>query len=549
MDGTALLLQTTSSIPLVVLGFYLALLVTLGAVGYFRSRAGEEDYYLAGRRQGWIVSSLTIMATFFSSWALLGAAGKVYSEGIIFALFALNVPLSGACVYLFGRGISLVGRENGYVTPGDMVADYYGGEALRVLVAATSLLYVIPYVIMQIMAGGHLFQVLADQLGGDVLPWGSESHYAAGCILLSLITATYVLVGGMRTVAWTDVVQGLMLVTGMLLGGYVVVSSLGGLGGFMSRVSELPDEFLTAPGASDGWPPLFLYSVILFGSTGSMVTPAQWMRYYAASSPRTLRRSAMIFALVLTACFLFGVMLVGIGGQVLFPSPTGEGGAPLLDAETGTVVPHEDVERSDEILVRVLRTQLPALWPVAGPWIVSIIVMAIAAGSMSTADSNLHALSAVLTRDVYDRYIRPRAPEAEKTWVGRAIILAATVVSLLLVLLLEQAAAMIVDVGILAISFSAQLVPLTIDMLWIRRGTRAGAALGLLAGLVVTAVAGWRPEVLPLQGAAYGPFDLRLMPGAWGLAANVIVFALVSLFAHPPLRSTQFRRLLGRGRG
>ena len=92
-------------IPLLVLVIYLTVLLGLGWLGYRRSTGGEEDYYLAGRSQGWIVSSFTIMATFFSSFALLGAPGMVYREGVVFALVSLNVPVAGFCVYLFGDRI------------------------------------------------------------------------------------------------------------------------------------------------------------------------------------------------------------------------------------------------------------------------------------------------------------------------------------------------------------------------------------------------------------------------------------------------------------
>ena len=106
-------------VPYFILGAYLAVLLLLGWVGYRRSSAGEEDYYLAGRQQTWIVSSLSIMSTFFSSFALLGAPGMVYREGVVFALFSLNVPLAGLAIYLLGVRIWRVGRVKGYVTPAD----------------------------------------------------------------------------------------------------------------------------------------------------------------------------------------------------------------------------------------------------------------------------------------------------------------------------------------------------------------------------------------------------------------------------------------------
>ena len=94
-----------SLIPTTVLVLYLTMLLVFGIVGYRRSKDDETDYYLAGRSQGWVVSALTIMATFFSSFALLGAPGMVYRDGAVFALFSLNVPVAGAAVYIVGSRI------------------------------------------------------------------------------------------------------------------------------------------------------------------------------------------------------------------------------------------------------------------------------------------------------------------------------------------------------------------------------------------------------------------------------------------------------------
>ena len=100
-------------LPHFCLAGYLLFLLGIGIWGVLKSRSGEEDYYLAGRGQGWLVSSLTIMATFFSSAAMLGAPGAVYKEGVVFALFALNVPLSGAAIYVLGNRIRKLGHTHG----------------------------------------------------------------------------------------------------------------------------------------------------------------------------------------------------------------------------------------------------------------------------------------------------------------------------------------------------------------------------------------------------------------------------------------------------
>ncbi|MCP5551882.1 MAG: hypothetical protein H7A53_13430, partial [Akkermansiaceae bacterium] len=165
------------SVALVVLGLYLAALLTLGIVAWRRGRTSEEDYYLAGRGQGVLVSIMTIMATFFSSGAMLGVPGFVYKEGVAFTLFALNLPCAGAVIHLFGSKIRRLGRSRGYVTQGDMIAGYYGDTApMRLLVALIGFLYVLPYVIMQIKSGGYLAQVMFP---------GNPDAFARGAMILS----------------------------------------------------------------------------------------------------------------------------------------------------------------------------------------------------------------------------------------------------------------------------------------------------------------------------------------------------------------------------
>ena len=511
------IVQQFGMIPHVILALYLVMLLIFGIQGYRHSQNTEEDYYLAGRDQGWIVTSLTIMATFFSSFALLGAPGMVYRDGVVFALFSLNVPLAGVVIYVLGARIRAIGRERGFVTPADMISDHYQSPgALRLLVALIGVLYAVPYVVIQIQAGGILSQMM----------FRSSHAFDVGAVVLALITMVYIMIGGMRSVAWTDVVQGGLLVGGMLLAGCAAVAVMGGPGPFFKAVSQLPPRSLSVPGTTGHWTPEMLFTASVFASVGSMIQPAQWMRFYAAKSTDVLRRSALVFAAVLTACFFFGVMLVGLGGQVLYP------------LTAGRVLPHPEVGSTarefDQILVVVLQNHLPELLGPAGLVLAALILVAIMAAAMSTADSNLHAMSALLTHDVYDYYIRPDASQAERTWVGRGIIAVATVVALVLVLIGRHSAnnplGMIVILGLLAIAFATQLLPVTIDMLFIRQGTRAGAIWGMVTGLMIVFALSpfFSMLVGDFMGDTLGAMKRLFDVGAWAVFGNALVLVLVS---------------------
>jgi len=528
-------------IPVVVLGLYMVMLIGLGVLGYLRSKTSEEDYYLAGRGQGVLVTALTIMATFFSSAAMMGIPGLIYKDGTAFLFFVLNLPVSGAIIYLLGSRIRRIGQARGYVTPADMLADYYGGSAvLRLLVALVGFLYVIPYIVMQIKAGGYLAQRLFPDAGGLIVMGHEYGAFEVGTIVLSVLTMLYVLIGGMRSVAWTDVIQGLLLLSGMLLAGLATVMAMGGVRSYFEALQQLPPEARSMPGVSGAWSPWKLLTICIFASLATMIQPGQWMRYYAAKSTKTLQRSALIFALVLPGCFLFGVMVVGLGARVLYPPA-------MVD---GILLPHAMIGSSagefDQVVVAMLQQHVPLLLGVGiGTIAVSVILVSVMAASMSTADSNLHALSAVLTRDVYDRFLRPQASERERAWFGRIVIVVATLFSLWLVGLGEsnagfQPLALIASLMFVAIGFSCQLLPLALDCLFVRRGTKAGAIWGMISGILVVFLFTPFPTLLlgsevtstwtGITGQLGRLFDI----GFCGLVVNATVFALVSRFTTPP---------------
>ena len=534
--------------PAGVMAAYLVLLLGLAVYGYRKSRMSEDDYYLAGRGQNLLVTALTIAATFFSSVAMLGIPGSIYRDGVAFVLFAMNLPLAGIAIYLLGSRITRIGRARGYVTPADMLADYYdGSNVLRLLVALSGFLYVLPYVIMQIRAGGHLAKQLFPGLAPVMFAGVTFDVFDMGASALAVVITLYVLVGGMRCVALTDVVQGGLLLFGMLVSGVAIISAFGGVQGYFEAVSQLPREALSLPGASGRYTPWLLMTICVFAPLASMIQPAQWMRFYSARSSRVLKHSALFFAILLPICFLFGVMLVALGARVLYPPSIVE----------GQVIAHEMVGSHDQSLVTVLRVYGPQLFGVLGPFVVSLILVAILAASMSTADSNLHALSAVVTRDVYDRFLRPKASVVERAWVGRIVIIMASALSLWLVHVGERnedfaPLKMIVEMLYVAMAFSCQVLPLAIDVLFLHKGTRVGAICGISAGLITVMFFTPLPDVLLgkqlVENIAPATTALKrlLDIGAIGFVVNVTVFIVVSLFTKrlDPERIREFRGLM-----
>ena len=520
-----------SHVPHIILAFYLVSLLALGVISLLKSRAAsdaEDDYYLASRGQGVLVTSLTIMATYFSGFAILAFPGWVYGSGIPPMMLALNLPVAAMAIYLIGNPIRRIGRKRGYITPADMIADYYGdSQLIRGVVALIGALYVVPYVVMQVKAGGLLAQGLFHDVESVRVLGLDLTMEQAGVGALSLVTMIYVIVGGMRSVAWTDVLQGLLLLSAMLLAGVAVMYALGGPAGYFREVSGLDGSLLTMPDPPGRFNVWSAMTFCMFASLASIVQPAQWMRFYAARNSATLRRTSIAFATILPLCFIFGVFLVGLGGRALYPM-LADGSLP------------ESLTNPDQIVIRVIRDYFPEMFGAVGVILVSLILVAVMAASMSTADSNLHALSAVVTRDVYHQ-MKPESGDHERTWIGRTVIVVATLAAAAITYLGAETNVLntIASFFFLAMAFSAQLLPVTVDLLFLRRGTKAGAAAGMVAGIFTVCL--FPPLGTLLLGdesalvAGTGRLKALLDVGLCGIVVNALVFVIVSRFTTAPV--------------
>ncbi|MFC1614123.1 sodium:solute symporter [Gemmatimonadota bacterium] len=505
--------------PLIVIFLYLSISFGIGIFAWWRGRVTADDYYISARSQGYVVTALAIMATFFSSFAMLGAPGMLYTGGIGFVFFMLNVPICGALIWIIGKPLWSLGKRHGYITPSDLVADYYSSDSLRVLLALLGFLYIIPYAVIQFKGGGYLFEVITRSsdvhlgffsLSQSMISLGSLtiSTHDFGAVLLASITMIYTIMGGMRAVCWTDVFQGGLLVVGMLVGGIITIYILGGVTGLFEQTAQVgvesqkAGEFITIPGPKGMFPVTMIFSFVLVASFGTMASPSQWMRYYSAKGPDALRRSMIIFAVVLTACYFFGTTFIGLGGRVLFPG----------------------LAKADTVYLVILEKYLPLA-------LASFFVTTIMAAAMSTANGNLHALSALVTNDIYKRFFRPggKAGQRELVWVGRAVIAMASVVSLWIALLPDIG--MIFKLGMLSMAVAMQMFPSLIGPLYWKGGTRAGTVAGIVAGMAALLVA-FMPKNFGIE--AFGTSPLGIHYGFWGFMFNLAAFYLVSLFTRPP---------------
>ena len=468
----------------IAVGLYLVVLIGVGwATRRAGARTGLDDFYLAGRSLGGFVLLLTLYATQYSGNTLLGYPGEAVRVGYAWVMSVGFMMAIIVAYLLFAPRLQVIARRHHFVTPGDWIAHRFNSPPLTLIANVLLILAISNYLLAQLMAMGH---VTAGLSGGAVPYW-------VGVVLLTLVVIVYETVGGMRAVAWTDCVQGIMLLIGLVGLLLAVVPTPAHLGELTAAVAAAAPEKVAVPGwdVSRNW----FSTILLIGLSGA-VYPHAIQRIYAARDAATLKRafSIMIFLPLVTTGVMF---IVGI----------------LAIAELGSIAD------ADQVIPALLTA-----W--AGRsvllYILSVVVItAVVAAVMSTADSVLLSLSSILAKDIVGAMLLRGAPEAQLTRIGKRLSWA--VVAVLVAIALAPRVTLW---GLTEIKMEilAQVAPLFILGVSWRRLTTAAAFTGILAGCATYAgllLAG-RPEVWNIHA------------GIVALAVNVAACAAVTFVQPQP---------------
>ncbi|NQV60343.1 MAG: sodium:solute symporter [Alphaproteobacteria bacterium] len=493
------------------------------------------DYFIAGRRLSIWVFVLAATATSFSGWTFMGHPGLIYRDGFQYAyasFYAITIPFTGV---MFLKRQWMLGKRFGYVTPGEMLSDYFQGDAIRILVVLVALLFSIPYLGVQLGASGFLFNVLTDGLiSKDVGMW-----------VLSAVVLVYVATGGLRAVAYVDTLQCVLLAFGIVSIGFIAYSHLGGLGAFNDAMAALGKTDIGKWGAtSDGHNAyLAIPGVIQFTAglgvetpvgglwTGMMVltymfalmgiqsAPAFSMWSFANTDPRPFAPQQ-----VWASSFGIGLILFvftaaqGMGAHFL-------GANPAVAAVGGiaSVLPDLTANKQGGLVPHYIN-----MVSETAPWFVGLLAVCALAAMQSTGAAYMSTAGGMLTRDLYKRYLNPGATHATQKMFGRLGV-AFIVVSALLVATYSHDA--LVLLGGLAVAFGFQMWPSLTAVCWFPWITRQGATWGLAVGLIaVIFTESFGLNIASTLGIklAWGRWPWTMHSAGWGIFFNLGVCVIVS---------------------
>ena len=365
-------------------GGYLVFLLGLGYLAKRRRTSNSlSEFYLAGRSLGGFVLFLTLYATQYSGNSLLGYPGEAYRLGFAW-LMSVGFMMAIVVVYLiFAPRLYLISRRYHYVTPGDYIKHRFGSPWLTLLSNLLFVTVMINYLLAQLMAMGH---VVAG-LSANLMP------YWMGVVILTLVIIIYETLGGMRAVAWTDCIQGLMLLVGLL--GLLAAVVPG------PQRLEMTTQWLLEHQPQKAMVPTWEMcrnwgsTLLLIGFSAS-VYPQAIQRIYAARSVGALKRSLSLMAFM-PLVTMSVVMLVGILAIPQFAELEGV--------------------QADQVMPLLLRE-----WAEQSFWVYAMAVLVITgilAAIMSTADSALLTLSSILAKDVLGTTVLRNLDEGRLTQVGK----------------------------------------------------------------------------------------------------------------------------------
>ncbi|MGR3320070.1 MAG: sodium:solute symporter family protein [Candidatus Anammoxibacter sp.] len=482
MNSTALL--DTNGI--IFMGIYLASLIFVGLAGrFYRKDDSMSDFYLGGRSMGLFVLFLTLYATQYSGNTMIGFAGKSYRQGYCF-IVSVTFMISVIAAYLiYAPKLYELSRKYKFITIGDYIQNRFGSRLLTIIVTSICIIALGNYILSNLKAIGY---IVVTSTGGRV----SFTH---GIIIVSVIMIIYETLGGMRSVAWTDVIQGILLLVGCLFIFGIIQYQYGGLAASAKEMITSYPQLWEPPDAEQKR--FWLSSIIIF-FFGISIYPQAIQRIYAAKDSRTLKRSFQIMAFMplVTTFFMFIVGVIGI-----------------------TKFQGLDKQRSEQIALLLLNDIAQHI-PGVKIFIVLFISAAVAA-IMSTVDSALLAISSLFTQDIY-RPIRPSVSQKHLTSTGKIFSWIIMGFMAYLAMILPQTIWKLIEIKLEILCQVSPAIFLGVHI----KTLRCNAILyGIIIGVCVTLfLLGANMMGLPIPSKPWG-----IHAGVYGLAVNFLTIGLVSL--------------------
>ncbi|MBO4284411.1 MAG: sodium/proline symporter [Clostridia bacterium] len=504
-----------------LIAFILYFTIVLGMGVYFfirgKDEQGEKSFFLGGRKMGGFVAALSAGASDMSAWVLMGLPGSIYLAGMGQVWISVGLLIGTILAWFLVaprlRRYSML-ADDSITIPQYLTKRFKSSSSVLQVVCAV--IFVIVYCVYgasSINACGSLLNTL----------FGLDSR--VGMAIATAIIIVYVFMGGFNAVCWTDFFQGMLMLAALMITPIVAVGMLNASGAVAA--GTIPENYYNflATGKFD-WVSVATILTGLGWGLGYFGMPHIIVRYISIRSEKEMKKSRVI-GIMWTTLILLMASVVGIVGRKF-----------LGDSMIGS---------KNLVFVQMARTVFPV-------FLGGIIISAIIAASMSTADSQLLAASSAFASDVYKTSIKKNASDKNVMWVGRIVVIVISLLALGIALLGAGGDAALVPafstiMGLVSAAwgaFGAAFGPVILLSLFWKRLNYKGAVSGIVTGFVVDIL--WMIlfnfEYYDMKSVAVNTNLYEILPG---FVAGMTAAIVVSLLTEKPSKevSDLFDRFKG----
>lgn len=477
---------------------YFVLMLAIGVFFFFTSKsAGEKEYFLGGRKMGPWVTAMSAQASDMSAWLLMGLPGSIIAFGLGQAWIGIGLAIGTALNWIIvAKRLRKFSKASGdSITMPQYLTNRFMAKssALKIICAVVFLISFTIYVASAFSAGAKVFTQLFPNLAPQT-----------AMIIFAAIILVYTFLGGYKAVCWTDFFQGLLMLIALLTVPIVMIF-------FGDTNPHLLQQSITSASGNE-----YIFVNSFFQATpqeiisglgwglGYFGMPHIIVRFMAIEKPSMVKKSATVAIIWVVLTLVATIVLAYVGRMYLMD---GRSFAPqLLEADA-----------QELIFVKLTRYIFPS-------FIAGVLLAAIIAASMSTADSQLLVASSSFTSDIYKPIIRKNASDKELLWVGRIVVVIVSIVAYFIASSKGEGAAAIMSMVSNAWAlFGAAFGPVILLSLFWKRFTYKGAVAGIVAGSIV--------DILWLVYLAGSTGIYEIIPG---FVACAIVAVVVSLIDKKP---------------
>ena len=450
---------------------YFVAMLAIGIFFFFKSKnkdVNEKDYFLGGREMGPWVTAMSAQASDMSAWLLMGLPGSILAFGFGQAWIGIGLAIGTAANWiLVAKRLRKFSRASGdAITLPQYLSNRFASKShvLSVICAVVFLVCFTIYVASAFVAGAGVFTTLVPELSAST-----------AMIIFAAIVVVYTFLGGFNAVCWTDFFQGLLMIAALLIVPIVV-----------GLVKDLDPTALSTVYTGPNGEEFKFVANFFNASWQDIVSGLGWglgyfgmphiiVRFMAIKKPSMVKKSATV-AIIWVVLSLAATIVIAYFGRMFVYADGTDLSAKLL-AEG----------KQSLIFVELARDVFPG-------FIAGLLLAAIIAASMSTADSQLLVAASSFTSDLYKPLVRKNATNKEILWVSRIVVLIIAVVAYFIASSKGKAAQAIMDLvenawGI----FGAAFGPAVLLSLFWKRFTYKGAVAGIVAGAVVDMAWLWLP--------------------------------------------------------